>query len=210
MRADPVQLVDLASVPSEFEAATIVEALRAQGIAAHHYGGSLAGFRAEAPGMVRVVVRRQDSERARLALRAIQADSIDIDWDEVDVGQPEEPVRESLPDGSGYRCTRCGYRVDHLPPERPCPQCGATVRGDDATIPAAGAGAMAGNRRRARVKLMMAEVSLGMGAFFLAWLLAMPAVVWISIGVATLIMVGWAGVVFLRGEAPGRGGAAGE
>jgi hypothetical protein len=202
---DPAELIDLASVRSEFEAATMVEALRAQGIAAQHYGGGLAGFRAEAPGFVRVVVRRQDADRARLALRALQADSIDIDWDEVDVGEPEEPVRESLPDASGYKCSRCGYRVDHVPADKPCPECGAKVQGGVAHLNAPSHLRGHAAKRRERLKALMGEIALGMAALFAAWLLALPLIVWLSIGVATLVLMGWTVWVFLRAGQPAAG-----
>jgi hypothetical protein len=199
--------VDLASVTSEFEAATIVEALRAQGIAAQHYGGGLAGFRAEVPGFVCVVVRRQDLERARLALRAIQADSIDIDWDEVDVGEPEEPVRESLPDASGYKCARCGYRLDHVPAERPCPECGATPSAGESEIPPAVVDRAAVRRRRERVRLMMVQVAVGVAALYAAWAMALPPLVWVVIGVGTLVLMGWTVWEFFRPDVPTSGEA---
>jgi hypothetical protein len=93
---DPESIVELTATPTEFEAEAIAGALRAQGVEARVVGGLLAGFRAEAPATVRVMVRAADLETARNALRALKADSIDIDWDELDVGDPEPgapPVR---------------------------------------------------------------------------------------------------------------------
>lgn len=62
------QLVDAALCSTEFEAEALAEVLRAAGVAAAVLGGTLAGFRAEAPGAVRVVVRRGDLDRARSVL----------------------------------------------------------------------------------------------------------------------------------------------
>lgn len=102
---------------TEFEAAAIAEALRAQGIQARVLGGNLAGMRAEAPALASVIVRRMDLPRATEILRAVKADSIDIDWNEVDVG---DESRADPPDS----CIHCGYSIAHVPDERPCPECG--------------------------------------------------------------------------------------
>ena len=80
----------LTEVPTEIEAATIVAALAARGVKADMTGGFTAGFRTEAPGWVRVVVRRSDLEQARSALDEIKSERSEIDWTQVDVGQPEE------------------------------------------------------------------------------------------------------------------------
>ena len=48
-----------------------VAALEDAGISANAQGGLTAGFRAEAPGGVRVMVRRADVERAREVLRRV-------------------------------------------------------------------------------------------------------------------------------------------
>jgi hypothetical protein len=58
----------LVSVPSDLEAAMIVSALAAHEVDATTSGEFTAGFRAEAPGEVKVLVRRSDLERARQVL----------------------------------------------------------------------------------------------------------------------------------------------
>lgn len=58
----------LVSVPNDFEAAIIVSALAAHDVDATTSGGFTAGFRAEAPGEVNVIVRRRDLAKARQAL----------------------------------------------------------------------------------------------------------------------------------------------
>ena len=62
----------LVSVPNEFEAAMIVSALAARDIDASTAGSFTAGFRAEAPGDVEVVVRQRDLERAKTALNELR------------------------------------------------------------------------------------------------------------------------------------------
>lgn len=90
MTTDPDNPEVLTSVPSEIEAAAIVTALGAHSIQASTTGGYTAGFRAEAPGNVNVIVRRQDLERAQRILAEIEEDQSDVDWSQVDVGEPEE------------------------------------------------------------------------------------------------------------------------
>jgi len=79
----------LVSCPTEFEAETIAAALRAQGITAQVLGGGLTGFRAEAPAMAKVMVLTRDLARAKNSLRAIKAESVDLDWEDVDTGDRE-------------------------------------------------------------------------------------------------------------------------
>lgn len=57
--------VTLTTVPTEQEAAIIVAALADRGIIAHSAGDITAGFRAEAPGMVQVLVKASDLAQAR-------------------------------------------------------------------------------------------------------------------------------------------------
>ena len=70
----------LVSVPSEAEAAIIVAALAVRGVQASTTGDYTAGFRAEARGQVRVVVRRADLARAKQSLAEIEKDQTEIDW----------------------------------------------------------------------------------------------------------------------------------
>lgn len=84
------ELVVLARAKNEVEAASLVTALSAYEIDATATGGFTAGFRAEAPGDVQVVVKQSDVERAKEALARIRDDQASIDWSSVDVGQPED------------------------------------------------------------------------------------------------------------------------
>lgn len=76
------------SVTSESEAAMIVTALAEQGIESIASGGYTAGFRAEAPGEVQVIVRQRDLQRAREVLAVFETENAAIDWSQVDVGEP--------------------------------------------------------------------------------------------------------------------------
>lgn len=130
MSQDPLEPIELTRVMTEFEAATITEALHAAGVLASVLGGNLAGMRAEAPAMATVVVRRMDLDKARDILRAVKADSIDIDWNEVDIGQPETADLPAL-------CPHCRYPRSHIPDARPCPECGRSPLAAPSLIPLA-------------------------------------------------------------------------
>jgi hypothetical protein len=95
MTTDPNNPEVLVSVPSDVEAAAIVAALAERGVQASATGGYTAGFRAEAPGQVNVVVRCADLDHARVTLAEIEKDQAEIDWSQVDVGEPDdsEPPR---------------------------------------------------------------------------------------------------------------------
>ncbi len=68
MTSDPHRPHVVTRVPTDFEAAVIVSALEAAGIKAMAVGGPTAGFRAEAPGDVAVVVPEDEAERADAVL----------------------------------------------------------------------------------------------------------------------------------------------
>lgn len=81
----------LTSVPHEMEAGLIVAALGQEGIRARASGILTAGFRAEAPGEVRILVLEDDLSRAQDVLESIREDDgRTVDWSEVDVGDPVE------------------------------------------------------------------------------------------------------------------------
>lgn len=63
-------LVVLQSVPSEAQASMIVAALERAGIQAAVEGALTAAFRAEAPGEVKIIVRKNDLEKARQELES--------------------------------------------------------------------------------------------------------------------------------------------
>jgi hypothetical protein len=87
---DPHEPCVIARVPSEAEAAALVTALSAEGIRATTTGGFTAGFIAEAPGDVQIVVARHDEKRARKLLSELRKGNAEVDWSQVDVGDPED------------------------------------------------------------------------------------------------------------------------
>lgn len=89
MTVDPNNPEILTSVTSDIEAAAIVAALSAQGIEASTTGDFTAGFRAEAPGDINVIVRQQDLVRALQIFNHLK-EAGDLDWSQVDVGDPEK------------------------------------------------------------------------------------------------------------------------
>lgn len=89
MMSDDERLEALTSTPNESQAAMIVAALKDGGIEAVAEGGLTAGFRAESTGEVQVMVRERDLDAAHAALAEFKEVMSDIDWDQVDVGDPE-------------------------------------------------------------------------------------------------------------------------
>jgi Putative prokaryotic signal transducing protein len=66
------QPILLTAFPNEALAAIFVANLREEGIESATTGGMTAGLRAEAPGMVRVLVHKADEAKAREILEAFQ------------------------------------------------------------------------------------------------------------------------------------------
>lgn len=79
----------LVSVANDIEAAAIVAALEVEGIQAQSVGDFTAGFRAEAPGSVQIVVKQSEVTKAQQVLDNLP-DEPPIDWSNVDVGEPED------------------------------------------------------------------------------------------------------------------------
>jgi hypothetical protein len=90
MTPDPNRPEPLLSVCSDVEAAAIVTALAEHGIEAFAVGGYTSGFRAEAPGEVRVLVKHVDADRARQTLAEIGQEPGEVDWSKVDVMETAE------------------------------------------------------------------------------------------------------------------------
>ncbi|MCC6659636.1 MAG: hypothetical protein IT437_01995 [Phycisphaerales bacterium] len=108
MGNDPDMLVDLTTARSDFEAQVIVESLRGQGVPAEAFttAGIALPLDLGSTQPFRIAVRRRDLASASAALRAIRAESVDIDWDEVDVGQGPEPAAVAAPSAGQSRRRR--------------------------------------------------------------------------------------------------------
>ncbi len=89
-------LAVVTTVATEFEAEAKAAVLRARGIETMviRNAPSWTGHMSISPTAIgaSVLVHREDLERARSLLKQTIADSVDIDWDEVDVGEREDDL----------------------------------------------------------------------------------------------------------------------
>ena len=103
-------LVTVVEAASEFEAQTVIAVLAEAGIEAHVF--PLAAIpipdplRARPLGRMPVQVAAGDLERARAALAEARESAAEIDWDEVDVGEPPPEVAAELARPRGPRRRR--------------------------------------------------------------------------------------------------------
>jgi len=98
MAPDPDQLVLLTSTRTEFEGRAMAATLEAAGIPTRVFAASAQMLQWEGgiTSTVRVMVRRADLDRAGQVLRQVRRDSVDLDWSEVDVGQPEDDTARDI------------------------------------------------------------------------------------------------------------------
>lgn len=81
----------LLSVPTEAEAGIVVAALDEQGIQAEAVGGYTAAFAVGIPGMVQVIVHRDDVARAQQILEELQRADVESAEAEAEQEQPPKP-----------------------------------------------------------------------------------------------------------------------
>lgn len=81
------KLATLVRMDDEASASIVVSALIESGVPAMMTGGAVAGFRAEAPGYVNVVISEKDIPAAQKILKSLEFRE-DIDWSKIDVGHP--------------------------------------------------------------------------------------------------------------------------
>ena len=91
MVSNTSNIIPLLSVSSEAEASAIVATLADHGISARVVGGYTAGFIAEAPGEVQVLVREEDLVRASQIAKEQGDLAVSIDWSTIDCGD-REPI----------------------------------------------------------------------------------------------------------------------
>lgn len=89
MQESDDNIVTLAFFATEVEATMIADELKREGIQAEPAGLLTAGFRAEAPGRVKVLVHERDFEQAKALLDEYVHSREQIDWSQVDLGEPE-------------------------------------------------------------------------------------------------------------------------
>lgn len=88
--SEPEDPCRVASTHSVMEAAPIVAALERAGIKAMTGNAASATALPEAMGEVEVLVAQRDAPRALTLIQLIEEHGTEIDWSQVDVGQPEE------------------------------------------------------------------------------------------------------------------------
>ncbi|MFK8114733.1 MAG: DUF2007 domain-containing protein [Rubripirellula sp.] len=76
---DDAKLVTVAERDSEGAASVLVSVLADEGIRAVATGGFTAGFRAEAPGVVKVQTFEQDAQRARQIISELKMEAPDAE-----------------------------------------------------------------------------------------------------------------------------------
>ena len=74
---------------TEPEAAMIIASLDQANIIAVAEGALTSALRAEVPGEIRVLVHRNDLDRAKAVLAEYQQEPVDVDWSNVDFGEQE-------------------------------------------------------------------------------------------------------------------------
>ena len=93
---DPKDLKPVCSSSTEFGAQTKAAVLKSEGIDAFVFGiagGIYGGMNpALAPHGIEVWVRLEDFDRAKMLVQQRIADSVDLDWDEIDVGEREDTL----------------------------------------------------------------------------------------------------------------------
>jgi hypothetical protein len=99
MPDDPDMLVTLTTARTEFEGANFVNVLQAAGIPAKVFAATANTMQWEAgyTDPIKVQVRRRDLQRAAEELRRNRQDSVDLDWNEIDVGHLEGMAPEARP-----------------------------------------------------------------------------------------------------------------
>lgn len=98
---DPKAPVTLASFAHEIEASALVNELKANGIDARATGETIAGFRAEAPATVSIVVPMEQLDGAQRIMERLQEAPRDVDWSNVDVGNVNDDLVDTTPT-NGY------------------------------------------------------------------------------------------------------------
>ena len=87
---DNESVVTLAVFTEDMLAQMLAEALESAGIQCEIEGGVTSGFRAETPTVVKVIIHRNDQEKAQVIFEEWEHAGDSIDWDEVDLGEMED------------------------------------------------------------------------------------------------------------------------
>lgn len=105
------QLVELTTRPNELDAGLVCEVLRSGGVACttrQADGAALGIFGASSFNPIAVLVRAGDLPAARRLLENRRSESVDIDWSEVDVGEPADDIARRIAARDGVGSARAG------------------------------------------------------------------------------------------------------
>ncbi len=95
MSKNPEDPVVVGAFMDEMEARLIAQELEARGVPAGTLGHMTAGFRAEAPGMAKLIVPQRHEERARAIMQELLSEPIEVDWSGVDFdATDDEPFED--------------------------------------------------------------------------------------------------------------------
>ena len=90
---DHGELQTVVTAKSEFEAHAVIAVLKEAGIEAHAFGYVKQALPLDMKfTSVPVQVRATDLRRAKMELKQNISDSVDLDWDEIDVGEREDDL----------------------------------------------------------------------------------------------------------------------
>ncbi|XAM01688.1 hypothetical protein OT109_09865 [Phycisphaeraceae bacterium D3-23] len=92
---DDIKIVTLALLNSEVEAKLLSDALNLEGIHSEVAGILTGSFRAEAPGRVKVLVRKADLARAKELFDDYTHSKENIDWSQVDLSGGEDGAEKN-------------------------------------------------------------------------------------------------------------------
>ena len=84
------ELVTLTNVPNEAEAKSLIGLFEDEGIKVFINGGDDLSLFGEELGDVQLIVKKSDYDQAAKLLQEIEAENSEIDWSQVDVGEPED------------------------------------------------------------------------------------------------------------------------
>lgn len=98
-RPEQEELVELTTTVNETEAGVLRAVLESEGIESWQHaadGASLGVFGASLLTPTRILVRKSQAVEARQRLDARREDSVDLDWNEVDVGEPADELARRI------------------------------------------------------------------------------------------------------------------
>ena len=84
------ELVTLTNVANESEAKSLIGLFEDEGISVFINGGDDLSLFGEEMGDVQLIVKKADYEKASKLLQEIEEENSEIDWSQVDVGEPED------------------------------------------------------------------------------------------------------------------------